>query len=108
MSWFRLLVVCCFVALLGCGDKSVKVTPPDISAKQQVKAYLENISKTGAGGSEMGAIMEELKKLEATDAALAEELREDAQTFMSTTNSPEQIKQKAQDMIKKLEGASGG
>lgn len=108
MSLFRVIVVACVVAILGCGDGGQAVKPPDTTAKEKMKQYLENIAQTGAGGSEMGAIMEEVKKLEETDPALAAELKEDAQAFMSTQNSPQQLKQKAKDMIQKLEGAKGG
>jgi uncharacterized lipoprotein YehR (DUF1307 family) len=108
MSLLRVIVVCCVVALLGCGDGGTTVKPPDTTAKDQVKQYLENIAETGAGGSEMGAIMEELKKLEESDPALAAELQEDAKTFMSTQNSPEQLKAKAKEMIEKLDGGTGG
>jgi hypothetical protein len=106
MSWLKFLVLACFAAtIIGCTDDTVKVTPPTKSAKESVKAALQNVADTGSGGSEVGAIMNELKKLEPTDPELAKELSADAQELMSTRNTSDQLKQKAKDMIKKLEGA---
>jgi hypothetical protein len=109
MSWLRTFVLVCFAALIGCGDNTEAVAPPDTTARERVKAALENVAESGQGGSELGAIMEELKGLEESDPALAEELTQDAQSFMSTQLSSDQIKQKAKDMLKKLEqGTAGG
>jgi hypothetical protein len=102
-------VLVCFAALIGCGDQSQDVKPPDVTAKERVKQALENVVETGQGGSEIGAIMNELEGLKESDPALAEELMEDAQSFMSTQLSSDQLKQKAKDMLKKLEaGGAGG
>ena len=101
MSWLRTFVLVGFAAFIGCGDVSQDVTPPDTTAKERVKAALENVVESGQGGSEIGAIMEELKGLKESDPALAEELTQDAQSFMSTSLSSDQIKQKAKDMLKK-------
>lgn len=108
MSLFRVLVVVCVVAILGCGGGGEAVKPPDTTAKDQVKQFLEGVAERGAAGSEMGAIMERLKFLEETEPELAADLRKDAQSIMSQQNSPQQIKQKAKDMLQKLEGAKGG
>ncbi len=109
MSWLKFVLLACFAtAIIGCTDDTVEVTPPDTSAKESVRAALQNVADTGSGGSEVGAIMNELKKLEETDPELAKELSTDAAELMSTRNTSDQLKQKAKDMIKKLDGATGG
>ncbi len=108
MSWLKIAVFSCFVALIGCGDDSQEVTPPSTTAKESVKAALQNIVDSGQGGSEIGAIMEELKKLEESDPKLAAELMTDAESFMSTQLSSDQLKEKAKEMIKKLDSGTGG
>jgi hypothetical protein len=107
MSWIRLVILMAVVALVGC-DTGKKVTPPSTSAKDSVKKALEGLVKSGRGGSEIGAIQQELKKLQETDKALADELAKDASGLMSTKNSSDDIKAKAQEMLKKLEGGGGG
>lgn len=106
MSWIRLVILFAMVALIGC-DKGTKVTPPTTTAKESVKKALEGLVKSGQGGSEIGAIQQHLKKLQDTDKALADELAKDAADLMSTKNSSDDIKTKAQAMIKKLEGGGG-
>jgi cell shape-determining protein MreC len=109
MSWLKFLFLACFAAaIIGCTDDTVKVTPPDTSAKESVRSALQGVADSGQGGSEVGAIMEELKKLEPTEPELAKELSADAADLMSTRNTSDQLKQKAKDMIKKLDGATGG
>ena len=73
-----------------------------------MRSALQNIAETGSGGSEVGAIMNELSKLEESDPELAKELKTDAAEFMSTRNTPDQLKKRAKDMIKKLDGSTGG
>jgi hypothetical protein len=106
MSWIRLVILFAMVALIGC-DKGTKVTPPTTTAKESVKKALEGLVKSGQGGSEIGAIQQHLKKLQETDKALADELAKDAADLMSTKNSSDDIKTKAQAMIKKLDGGGG-
>jgi hypothetical protein len=108
MSWIRVITLLGIVAVLGCGSKGEKVTPPTVSAKDSVKKALEGLVESGRGGSEIGAIMRDLETLKATDAALAGELITDARGLMSTTLGRDEIKVKAQEMLKKLEGVKGG
>jgi hypothetical protein len=107
MFWIRVITLLGIVAVLGCGSKGQKVTPPTVSPKDAVKKALEDIAQSGQGGSAVGAIMSDLEKLKATEQAVAEELIKDANVLMST-NGEDQIKAKAQEMLKKLEGAKGG
>jgi hypothetical protein len=107
MSWIRLVILALVVAVIGC-DSGQKVTPPSVSAKESVKKALEGLVKSGQGGSEIGAIQQELKKLQGTDKALADELAKEAAGLMSTKITSDEIKAKAQAMIDKLEGKGGG
>ena len=109
MSWLRMLVLLCVAALTGCfGDDTQQVKPPEVSPKDAVKAALEDVAESGQGGSALGGIMQELSKLEESDPQLAQELRKETQTMMSSSMSPDQVKQKAKEMIKKLEGGGSG
>jgi hypothetical protein len=107
MSWYRLVILVAIVAVVGC-DKAQKVTPPSVSFKESAKKALEGIVETGEGGSEIGAIQQELAKLGQTDKALADELINDANDLMSMQLGPEERKAKAKEMIKKLDGLGGG
>ncbi len=109
MTWLRFLVLFCVVAMIGCGPGSTAVKAPEISPKDKVKGYLEEMAKTGGGGgSAMGALMQECSKLEETDAALAQEVRKEVQNLMSTGSSSDQIKEKAKELLTKFGGATGG
>lgn len=107
MSWIRAALLCGVAALVGCGKGGEAVKAPDTTAKENIKRSLEGIAERGQGGSEIGAVMNELQKLKSVDAALAEELIQDAQAFMSTALSSEQIKAKAKEMLGKLEKLPG-
>ena len=107
MSWIRVAILCGVAAIVGCSDAGEQVKPPDTTAKDAVKKALEGVAKSGQGGSELGAMMNDLQKLKETDQAVAEELISDVTALMSEGN-PDQIKAKAQEMLKKLEGAKGG
>ena len=80
--------------------QEVKVSP-----REAVKKALEGIVESGQGGSEIGAIMEDLKALSEEDAALAESLSADAQAMMGMGG--DQVKAKAQEMLDKLGGGGG-
>ncbi|MFO7904307.1 MAG: hypothetical protein R6U98_16710, partial [Pirellulaceae bacterium] len=98
------------VALIGCGGglESKRVKPPEMTAKEKIKSMLEGIAEAGRGGSEVGRVMQELERLKETDPALADELMRDAESLMSPRMSSSRLKQKAGEMIEKLEGGSGG
>ncbi|MGM0490188.1 MAG: hypothetical protein ACQESR_25970 [Planctomycetota bacterium] len=110
MFWLRMFAVAGFVALIGCGGgpESKKTKSPEVAAKEKIKLMLEGIAETGRGGSEVGGAMQELEKLKETDPALADELMRDAESLMSPRMSSSRLKQKAGEMIEKLEGGSGG
>ncbi len=107
MSWLRSMLVLAAVAVLvGCGPRAESVKAPEVSAKEAVTKALQNIAQTGQGGSEIGAIMQDLERMKATDPQLAETLIQDANQMMSLGN-PAEVKAKAQEMLGKL-GAGGG
>jgi hypothetical protein len=108
MFWIRVITLLGIVAVLGCGSKDERVTPPTVSAKESVKKALEGLVASGKGGSEIMTIQTEIRKLKETDPALAEELIRDSNGLMSTTLGRDDIKVKAQEMLKKLEGVKGG
>ena len=81
------------------------VSAPEVAPRDAVRQVLEGIVESGQGGSEIGAVMTELDKLAAEDAALAEELKADAESMMTTMESGK-IKAKAKEMLDKLGGGA--
>lgn len=105
---FPLLLTAVMISGCGGGGGSESVVPPDVSPRDAVKATLEQIAESGQGGSEIGAMMQDLEKLKETDAATADALIQDANALMSTTGGKEAITAKAKEMLAKLESGSGG
>lgn len=110
MAWAKVLTLAiCAALLVGCGGTGAEsVKPPDLTPKEKIKEVLEGLIETGQGGSEIGVIMQEVEPLKETDPALASELEEAARTMMSSGMSGSQLKNKAQELLDKLEGSSGG
>ena len=92
------------VATVGCGGpKSEEVTPlAEKTPKDEIQTILQGIATTGEAGSAAGALMPEITKLEATDAALAGSLKPDAEALMGISD-PAAAKTKAQAMLQKLQ-----
>lgn len=105
-NWTGLLMLAVTVVMSGCGPQAETVQEVKVSPRDAVKKALEGIAESGQGGSEIGAMMSDLDKLAAEDAALAESLKADANALMGTMDSA-QIKAKAKEMLKKLEGGGG-
>ncbi len=107
MNWIRILTLVGIVAVTGCfGSKGEKVTPPSVTPKESVKKTLQNIVDTGARGSAIGAMQNDLDKLKATEPALAEELKKEANSLMDTRLSQEEVQSRAKAMLQKLEGGA--
>ena len=105
MSWMKILVVFGIVAIVGC-SQGEEFSNPEASAKDRVKQALEGIVESGQGGSEIGAIMEDIGELEKTDPELATQLGDDLTEMMASPG--DQVKARAEAMLKKLEDATGG
>lgn len=106
-NWTGLLMLAATVVMFGCGPQAESVQEVKVSPRDAVKQALEGIAESGQGGSEIGAMMGELDKLAAEDAALAETLKADAEAMMMGGMSSDQIKAKAKEMLGKLEGGGG-
>lgn len=97
-----LLAVC---TCLGCtASQSESVQEIKRTPKEEVKAILEQVAEKGAQGSELGALMEKLGPLRETEAALADSLEKQGMALMGGA-SQDQVKAKAKEMLKELEGA---
>jgi hypothetical protein len=108
MSWFRFLVLPVAVVIVGCRPGAESVTPPEVTPVDAVKKALEQVVESGRGGSEIGAMMNDLEAMKATDPQTAEALIEDAKALMSMSDSAA-IKAKAKEMLGKLgSGAPAG
>ena len=109
MNWLKGLTLLAVIAMIGgCSDKGQTVKQQSVSPEQSVKAALEDLAKTGQGGSQIGLLMEELGKLKKDKPQLAESLAKDAEKMMSM-NSEKQVQALAKEMLKKLAtGGSGG
>ena len=109
MSWFRFLVLPVGVVIVGCRPGAGSVTPPpEVSPAEAVRKALEQVAESGRGGSEIGAMMNDLEAMKATDPQTAEALIEDAKALMSISDSAA-IKAKAKEMLGKLgSGAPAG
>src|SRR5262245_37523700 len=96
-----LLVCILVVGGASCGPKSIDVAPPDIGPAEAIKKDLQSVASSGSLGSEMRSIEQNLEKMKSTDAAKADALRKDLEALYKTTGA-DQIKSKANAMIKKL------
>ncbi len=106
-NWVGFVVLSVVLVLIGCGGpKSESVDAPKVSARDAIQKALEGIAASGQGGSEIGAMMGEIDKLAAEDAALAKDLKAGAQQLMSMSDSAK-VKAKANEMLKKLGGGGG-
>ena len=101
----RRLAVFLLAGVLGCGGsiREESVTPPSITPKEAIKSALEPVAQTGQVGSEIGAVMQQVEALKATDAATAEALEQDVRSLMSM-GPGEEAKAKAKEILSKLEG----
>ena len=102
---FRFLALVLVASVLGCegGSDPQDVTPPEITARDAVIAALEGIIKEGgAGGSEVGAVMEDIGKIQALDPALAKELEDAFMKMMSGTQGFD-MRAKAQELLPKVQ-----
>jgi len=102
---WTLVVLCLVVSVVGCGDgvQTEAVTPPTVTPKDAIKASLSQVAETGQVGSEIGAVMQHISALKATDAALATTLEKDVNGLMSM-GSGDAAKAKAKEIIGKLGG----
>ncbi len=114
MSWFRFFVLAAVaIGIVGCGGgvKERKIKIEEKTSEEVIKQYLNEIIKSGQGGSEFGLIIQEaaaMKKEHPEKAALADELSKKAEAMMKE-GTPDKIKAGAQEMLKLLEsGGSGG
>lgn len=109
MNWLRVLALGVVVAAMtGCSDKGEVVKEKTYTPKESVKMALEGIIKTGQGGSEIGAMMQDIDKLRADNPQLADSLSKDGESMMSMSDASK-VKALAKDMLKRLEaGGSGG
>jgi hypothetical protein len=103
------MAVVLLAGVLGCGSsvREESVTPPSITPKQAIKAALEPVAQSGQVGSEIGAVMQQIEALKATDAATAAALEEDVRSLMSM-GPGEAAKAKAKQILSKLEGGGAG
>ena len=104
MHWAKKLAAILFMtSLVGCGavtnDAPKTVTPP--SSTEQMKAVLNDLAQSGQMSSGVMTLETEIDKLKATDAAKADALKKDYDA-LKAMNDPNQIKAKAQEMLKKL------
>ncbi len=105
----RLLAAALLTGVLGCGGsiREESVTPPSITPQQAIKSALDQVVESGQVGSEIGAVMQQIEALKATDAATAAELEQDARSLMSMAPG-ESAKAKAKQMLSKLNGGASG
>jgi len=105
----RMLVPVLLLALVGCGGsiKEEKVTPPTVTSKEAIQKALTPIAESGQVGSEIGAVMQDVQALKASDAALAETLQKGLNELMSMSGNPEGAKKKARELLVKLNGGGG-
>ena len=105
----RLLAAVLLAGVVGCGGsvRVESVTPPSITPKQAIKSALEPVAQSGQVGSEIGAVMQQIEALKATDAATAAALEEDVRSLMSM-GPGEAAKAKAKQILSKLEGGGAG
>jgi hypothetical protein len=95
-----------FALLAGCGGPgSVPVEQPDTSAVDAVRRELQMVKDSGALGSEMISIQDNLEKMKATDAATAEALLADLQELESMSDEA-QVRAKVDEMLGKLPGGA--
>ncbi len=101
----KLLTVVLLAGVVGCGGsvRTESVTPPSITPKEAIKSALEQVAQSGQVGSEIGAVMQHIEALKATDATTAGALESDARALMSMAPG-EPAKAKAKQMLSKLEG----
>ena len=105
MGKSKLMAAVLLAGVLGCGSsiREESVTPPSITPKQAIKSALEPVAQSGQVGSEIGAVMQQIEALKATDAATATALENDARALMSM-GSGDAAKAKAKEMLGKLGG----
>ncbi len=103
-----LLVVMTLVVLVGCGGDSETVSPPDVDAKAAIRAVLQPVADGQPGGSELGAMAEQIRVLKESDAALGGQLEQDHEQLMELVSSnPKKVAAKAKEMLAKLGGGGG-
>ncbi len=107
MSWLRMTVLAFVAVSVGCGGLTeTEVEAPEVTAKESVRAALEYIAESGAGGSELGAALENIAELRKTDPEIADEIEKELTALMEGASS-DQIQKKAKELIEKLDGKSG-
>ncbi len=105
--WLKGLVLLPMLAIVGCGTDAKEVTPPSVTAKEAVMAGLAGIVESGQGGSEIGAMMNEVEKLRPEAPELADELVKELTNMMSSTSQVD-IKAKAQELYDKVKALPVG
>lgn len=96
-----LSIVMVSAVLCGCDPGSTEVQPIAVSVKDVLKANLQSPADTGALGSELTVIEENIGKLATEDAAKADALKKDLEELKKANNAAK-IKSKAKEMIGKL------
>lgn len=103
--WRAFILGVLVLAALGIGgcSKGQSVTPPTVSPKEAIRTNLTQVAQTGQAGSEVGAVMQDIEKLKATEPATAKALEDDARQLMEMSGNQEAAKAKAQQMLKNLD-----
>lgn len=96
-----LVALIAVVSLCGCDPGSTEVQPIAVSVKDVLKANLQSPADTGALGSELTVIEENIEKLATEDAAKSAALKKDLEELKKANNASK-IKAKAKEMIGKL------
>ncbi len=100
--WFmRFLCLFAVVAVFGCDTGPVAPEPSTSGVEQSVKSTLERLAETGNPETvnELSSYIQE--DLAGVDAAKSQSLMPDLEELQSLQD-PEQIKEKAQEMLSKL------
>jgi hypothetical protein len=100
--WFmRFLCMLAAVAVFGCDTGTVAPEPAPSGVEQSIKSTLERLAETGNPETvnELSSYIQE--DLAGVDAAKSQSLMPDLEELQSLQD-PEQIKDKAQEMLSKL------
>ncbi|MFO1064215.1 MAG: hypothetical protein U0892_10155 [Pirellulales bacterium] len=89
------------VAMVGCGPSETKIAAPPDASTSAAKATLEAFAKDGKMTSALSSLESNINGIASNDSAKGAALKEDYKKLQAATK-PEEIKQIASDMLKKL------